>query len=152
MPERQSPNNKIVVAIINTSVELIEALEMAFQQAGFDTVWTTVPELKQGKTTLETIFSDKRPAVIVYDVALPYKENWDYLQNVRADSSVGDARFILTTTNKRALEDIIQTDSHTFEILGLIDKPFNLDDLLIAVKAAAKEVEEERSLQGEKQK
>lgn len=139
-------NEKSLVGIINTNIELIEALRYAIEQAGFATVTTTVYELKKGKTTLATVFGGKIPEVIVYDVALPYDDNWKFLQKVRNSADIGNARILITTTNKRALDDLIGHASHAFEITGVIGKPFDLDDLLQAVTFAAKEVRKERML------
>lgn len=137
---------KPVVAIINTSIELIEALSYAMQQVGYDTVTVTVYELKHKLKTLHDVFKIKRPHVIVYDVALPYQENWNFLQNMKGANEIEDAHVIITTTNKKALETLIGHKTQAFEITGVVGKPFDLDDILHAVDIACREVEKERAL------
>jgi hypothetical protein len=56
-----------------------------------------------------------RPAVIVYDVAPPYKENWNVLQLLCEIPQVADIPMVLTAVNKTALESVVgKTDA--FEI------------------------------------
>jgi len=68
--------------------------------------------------------------VIVYDIAPPYEENWQFLQLVKDAQQAQGRQFVLTTTNKAVLERLVgQTDA--IEIIG---KPFDLDEIVTAVK------------------
>ena len=146
MPTKSIRSRPIRVAIINTSVELIEALEIAMQEEGFITTSATVTDLKRHNTTLREVFESIEPDVIIYDVGIPYKENWEYLQKLRANPEIGNAQILITTTNKAALEKLIQKDSFAYEITGIFDKPFDLDTLLEAVRLAVKGVEGQKVL------
>lgn len=137
---------KPIVAVINTSIELIDALTYALQREGYEITAVTVYELKKGLKTLDKVFGTSKPHVIIYDVALPYQENWNFLQNLKGANEIGDARVIITTTNKKALETLIGEKTQAFEITGVVGKPFDLDDILQAVAIACKDVDKERSL------
>lgn len=140
---------KPLIFILNTSIELIEALETAFQMEGYDTVQEVVTHIKRNKKPLRNVLQGKQPDVMVYDVGLPYKENWEFLHKLRTAPEIVGTSVIITTTNKAALERLIEEDSHAFEITGVIGKPFDLDILLKAVAEAVKEVQYQRVLENE---
>lgn len=121
-----------VVAIVNTSEDIASFLSALLTAEGFRPVAAFVPDFRDGKRDLGAFLAEYQPAAIIWDIALPYDLNWAYFQTVR-NSPVGrDQRFVLTTTNKHALDDLVgPTPAH--EIVG---KPYDLDELLAAVHRA----------------
>ena len=72
------------------------------------------------------------PAVIVYDISPPYDANWRFLRLVRSAEPLQRREFVLTTTNKPALEQLVG-DTEALEIIG---KPYDLRRVIDAVRAA----------------
>jgi CheY-like chemotaxis protein len=122
-----------LIAIINTSVETIDMLRDLLEDEGFAVVATYVVRLKRGEQDLTSFFAEHRPQAVLYDIAIPYEENWDFLQQqVPPASGLAERQFVLTTTNKAALEHLVGPTA-ALEIIG---KPFDLEVLMLAVRRA----------------
>jgi CheY-like chemotaxis protein len=121
-----------VVAIFNSSEDVIQVLRQSLEAEGFPTVTAHVPDIKSGKEDLLAFLDHHDPAVIVYDVSVPYQENWTFLQLIRDTEAAGRRAFIVTTTNKRALEEIVGP-TNTTELIG---KPYDLEVIVRAVHQA----------------
>ena len=120
------------VAVINSNEDLIELLRIVLAQAGLDTVTAHVPDIKRGREDLLSFVAQHEPAVIVYDIVPPYDENWNFLRLLQDLQVMQGRRWVLTTTNKRALDELVG-DTGSFEILG---KPYDLDRVTTAVLKA----------------
>ncbi len=122
--------NRPLVAVVNTSEEIAELIQLVLQQEGIRTIVAYSTDFKRGRQDLGAFLRQYDPPVVVWDIAIPYAENWDFFQRVR-ESEVGQGRtFVLTTTNKRALDALVGP-TPTHELIG---KPFDLDDLVAAVR------------------
>ena len=118
-----------LLAIINTSPDVVELLRLAAEDTGYRTVVGCVPDFREGRQDLAAFLREHEPDAVLWDIALPYDVNWRYVQDVRARDIMRDCPLVLTTTNKRVLEELVgPTD--TFELIG---KPFDLDELFAAV-------------------
>jgi hypothetical protein len=69
-----------VVALINTAHESIELLQEVMAEAGFATVAAFVVEFKRGERDLRAFFAEHRPQAVIYDIAIPYVENWHFFR------------------------------------------------------------------------
>lgn len=128
MPERLP-----VVAVINTSPDTVELLRMLFEQSGFLVVTGLTYDIRDGRMNLEAFVRQHKPDVIVYDIAPPYDRNWAFFQHLRAADIFRSIPVVLTTTNKRSVRAFV---SDAPEIHELVGKPYDLDDILQAVRAA----------------
>ena len=120
------------VAVFNSSQDTVEILRFTFEAAGFQTVAGHVPDLKRGRTDFIDFIAQHDPVAVVIDISMPYLENWNFVRLLRDTESMRDRPIVLTTTNKRALEEMVgPTD--TIEIVG---KPYEPDTVLEAVRKA----------------
>ena len=118
------------VAIINSSEEIIETLQLLLDEAGYHTVGAHVLDFKKGKRDFVAFCQEQNPQVILFDIAPPYEENWKFLQLLRDTKEVEGRTLIMTTTNKVRLEQLVgPTDA-----LEIVGKPFDLDEIVRSVK------------------
>lgn len=123
------PEPAPMVAILNSSDDIVMLLRQLLDQEGYRTATAHVPHIKRGQEDLLAFLEQHDPLVIIYDIAPPYEENWNFFRLVQNTEAVKGRRFVLTTTNKRALEEQAgATDA--IEILG---KPYDLEEVLRAV-------------------
>jgi DNA-binding NarL/FixJ family response regulator len=123
---------KPTIAVFNSSDDTVELLRTALEAEGFQTVVGHIPEVKKGEIDLIDFINHHTPAVIVYDISPPYDANWRFLRLVRSSEPLQRREFVLTTTNKPALEQLVG-DTEAFEIIG---KPYDLRRVVDAVRAA----------------
>lgn len=121
-----------ILAVFNSSDDTVEMLRTALEADGLHTVSGHIGELKKGELDFVAFVEHHRPAVIVYDISLPYDTNWNFLKLVRSSLPAQSCRFILTTTNKPALDKLVG-ETEALEIIG---KPYDLDRVVAAVRAA----------------
>jgi CheY-like chemotaxis protein len=93
-----------IIAIFNTSSEVLEMVRDSLQQAGMQAVVAHIDDLKRGRLDMIQFVEEHKPDVIVYDVAPPYDTNWTFLRLMRNSKVMQGRAFVVTTTNKRALE------------------------------------------------
>jgi CheY-like chemotaxis protein len=72
------------------------------------------------------------PDAIVYDVAPPYDTNWTFLRLMRSSKVMQNRAFVVTTTNKKALDDLIGPS----DVVELLCKPYDLEQIVEAVNHA----------------
>ncbi len=119
-----------VVAVFNSSDDTVELLRTALEQQGLHTVAGSIPDLKKGEVDFIGFVEHHKPTVIVYDISVPYEPNWTFLRLVRSSERAKACRFVLTTTNKPALEALVG-ETETLEIIG---KPYDLQRVIEAVQ------------------
>src|SRR5438445_13893472 len=93
-----------LVAIFNSRDEVIEAIRSALENDGFETVTARLAEIQNGTLDLVAFIKVHAPDVIVYDLPRPYEAHWNFLRLMKETTSLKDRMWILTTTDKEALE------------------------------------------------
>src|SRR4051794_24098297 len=94
-----------VIAVINSNDDLVQLLRDELARAGFTVVTAHVREFKSGHEDFSAFLSGHKPDVVVYDISVPYEENWSFFQNVRSVPEAQDRHVVVTTVNKRVLEE-----------------------------------------------
>lgn len=121
-----------LVAIIQTNEEIAELVQLMLQTHGIRTVVAFATDFKRGRQDLDTFLRHTDPAVLVWDIAIPYDENWAFFEQMRQSTAGAGRRYVVTTTNKRALATVVG-ETEAREIIG---KPYDLEDLVAAVRRA----------------
>lgn len=125
---------KPTVAIINSSEEIMEGLQVLLTEEGYPSVSGHVVNFKRGKADFIQFLKKNDPKVIIFDISPPYEENYIFFNLLRNLKQCEDISFILTTTNKRVLEELIGP-TNAIEIVG---KPYDLKQIVHAVDETAK--------------
>ena|SRR5215211_8126699 len=129
MPPPLPPLPAPLVACVNSSEDLVWLLAEYFREEGFRAV-TQVSSSHTDPTRLLTFLRDLQPDACLYAISPPYEAGWAEFQRLTA--AVPALPFVLTTTNKPALDALVgPTDA-----LEIIGKPYDLDQLVAAVRRA----------------
>jgi two-component system response regulator (stage 0 sporulation protein F) len=131
--ERNAPG-RVAVAILNTNDDMLRLLQSMVEAAGFTSVGAHVDEVGRSADTLQEFLRRHDPQVVLYDVSPPYAENWATFVWVRdAELSRGPSRrFLVTTTNKQALEERVgPTDA-----IELVGERVDRDAIVAAIRRA----------------
>jgi len=121
-----------VVAVFNTSPDIIDLLRFVFEHAGFVTICAMTFHLRDGSTSLDEFVTQHQPDVVVYDIAPPYEENRRLLEHMANTPALRDRPMVLTTTNAVHVRKLAG-DRQLFEIIG---KPYDLEQIVNAVRKA----------------
>jgi DNA-binding response OmpR family regulator len=128
-------SSPVVVAVINSTPDIVDMLRIAIEKAGFVVVTGLTFEIREGHVDLEHFIEQHQPTVIVYDIAPPYDANWQLFQHVAAMPVMKGRQFVLTSTNRAHVERIATPRQEIHEIVG---KPFDLGEIVTAVKEASR--------------
>ena len=130
------PRKPLVIAIFNTSSDLVDLVRRAFEPAGIVVVSLLTRQIREGGVDLKNFLSHHDPDVVVYDIAPPYDANWAMFKHIRSLDTMKDRKIVLTSMNKKHVEKLAGRDVTIYEIVG---KPYDLNRLVRAVKEAARE-------------
>jgi DNA-binding response OmpR family regulator len=125
---------KQVVALFNASDDTVEMVQRMLDASGFDClVGCHFADLKKGIIDFARYLGKHEPEVVIFDISPPYQENWDFFKTLRNVKAMEGRGLVLTTTNKKRLDETAGKDSEAFEIVG---KPYDLDQIKIAIHVA----------------
>lgn len=127
-------NQKPTIAVINSSEEIIEGLQVLLTEEGYPSVSGHVVSFKKGKEDFIKFLKQNNPQAIIIDIAPPYEENWNFFNLLRNLKQSEGRAFVITTTNKKVLEDLVGP-TKAFEIVG---KPFDLKEIVNAIDESVK--------------
>ena len=127
----RTPRAGFVVAVVNTNDDLVSVIRDALIGEGFNVVTAHIRDIKAGRHDFSAFLREHDPAIVIYDLAIPYEDNWTFLQTLRQVREAQNRRFILTTVNKRVLEQRIGRQD-VIELQG--GRADDLDPLLDHVK------------------
>ena len=98
------PKTSRRVAIINSRSEFIEALRASLETNGFKTAGAHLADIQDGTLDLLSFVEHHKPELIVYDLPRPHERHWNFLRLLKDTESLKRITWVLTTTDKQALE------------------------------------------------
>ncbi len=121
-----------MIAVFNSSDDVVALLRETLQEEGFVVVTAHVPDIKAGREDVLAFLQRYDPRVVIYDISPPYAENWTFFRLLQDTDAARGRRFILTTTNLRALAEAVG-ETKAIELIG---KPYDLGEIVKAVRHA----------------
>jgi CheY-like chemotaxis protein len=121
------------VVVLNSSQDTIDLLKVVLEEKGFAVASAHVASIKSGEIDVLDFVDKHSPDVIVYDVALPYEENWKFLRLLQSSAPLRDIRWVITTTHKKHLEELVKDCGEVYEVVG---KPYDLEQIVGAIRSA----------------
>jgi CheY-like chemotaxis protein len=122
--------SKATVAVFNASQDTVDMLVVFFEHCGYRAVGEPWPAREPlGAEAVRAFVAHHRPDVIVFDISFPYDHNWQRCREFHDFHDTGQVPVVLTTTNVRALTEIVGPTG-AMEIVG---KPYDLERLAEAV-------------------
>src|SRR5689334_13522986 len=106
-----------VIAIVNTNDDLVLALRSRLLDEGYEIAIAHIRDIKTGRTDFATFIRAHRPAAVIYDIAIPYEDNWTFFNTLRSLPVCKGQTFVVTTVNKRVLEDRVGR-TNAIELVG----------------------------------
>src|SRR5579871_6333782 len=94
------PSSAPLIAVMNSSADLVRILQTALEDDGFRTV-SLVSTIAGGATGPLAFLREHEPTAAVYSISPPYRESWAILQEIRQRWQ--DGYYVITTTNIGAL-------------------------------------------------
>jgi CheY-like chemotaxis protein len=124
-----------VVALVNSSRELVELLKVSLEQAGLLVVTVLSHQIRNGSVDVDAFVRQHNPQVIVYDIAPPYDSDWALLEHIRSFQALEHCKFVLTSPNVAHVRGLVGRDERVYEIIG---KPHDIGEFVGAVLQAVK--------------
>jgi CheY-like chemotaxis protein len=118
------------VSIFNSRPDFIEALRGALERDGFAASSAHLADIQSGALDLLGFVQKHQPELVVYDLPRPYETHWNILRLLKDMRCLRDVVWVLTTTDKRALEAAVDASGVVEIIFG---EPYGVDDVVVAV-------------------
>ena len=128
-----TPRPSLRIVVLNDSAETIGTIGKWLEIHGHSVFSARVPEFRRADEDLELFILKDQPHVMVYDVAMPYVANWDFVELIKLWDVAQGMPIVVTTPNRAALLSIIPEATEAIEIVG---QPDDLNLLLQTVVQA----------------
>lgn len=124
------------VAIFNSRSDFIAALCAALEADGFEAVGAHLADIQSGALDLVAFVDQHQPDAIVYDLPRPYESHWNFLRLLKETDSLKGRTWVLTTTDKEALEAAVGASGVIEIIFG---EPYGVADVVAGLRRALRD-------------
>jgi DNA-binding NarL/FixJ family response regulator len=131
----REPSPSPVVALINTSPDVIDMLRTVLERAGMVVVSAFTHDIRDGRVDFQNFMRVHEPDVVVYDIAPPYDANWNLFLHLCRSRVMRSRQFVITSTNAEHVESLAGSHQQVYEVVG---KSVDLDRVVQAVKEATR--------------
>lgn len=119
----------LTLLLLNSQADTIDLLEDWFGAHGAVVHHARSLELCRDLNEAALLTELIRPHVILFDLSIPYRQSWECFQRLTAAGIFGNVPIVLTTTNRRALDELVgPTDA--FEVIGTSRDLSKLQELI----------------------
>ena len=101
---------------------------------GYLVIHAHIRDIKAGREDFPAFLATHDPQVVIFDIAIPYEDNWTFFQTLCKLPEARGRRFVVTTVNKRAFEKAVGPTDAVELIGGLAD---DLQPLVETVRGLA---------------
>jgi CheY-like chemotaxis protein len=122
----------VIVAVLNNDPDMIDMLATWLETHGMRAVCGGLRDFRRGHEDVAAFITRHQPTAILFDISAPYASNWDYLAALRLLPESRALPFIVTTTNKGALDKAVGPND-AIEVTGT---PADLEQVTNAVRTA----------------
>jgi DNA-binding NarL/FixJ family response regulator len=126
------PSTEPTVAIVESSADIADLLCDVLRIADFTPVSGPVLDQPYDRATLDTFLAALDPSVVVWDIGIPYVEQWRAFQDIRSSDVLQRRGVVLTTTDKEAVAALAGSGLTP----TIIEKPYFPDQIVDAVRCA----------------
>ena len=121
------------IVVLNSSQDTIDLLKVVLEEQGYAVATAHTSSIRNGELDVLEFVEKHSPDVIVYDVALPYEENWKFLRLLQSSEPLKQLQWVITTTHKKRLQELVSETGEVYEVVG---KPYDLGQITSAIKTA----------------
>jgi len=120
---------RITILLLNSQPDFITLLSDWFGGLGASVHHVRSLDLCHHLEDSKQLLGTIRPDVVLFDLSIPYEQNWQCFKYLSEIALFGPTPLILTTTNRRAVDQIIgSTDA--FEVIGTPHDLWHLQELV----------------------
>lgn len=122
-----------LVCLCNASLEVLHLLRQVLEQSEIRTVIFYMAEIYADSKDFVQFVKAHNPDLVIFDVPIPYEDNWRRFDQLREDHALDDVSFLVTSTSPETVKGMAKKDKRDV-VDVVVGKPFDLDDLLNAVQ------------------
>jgi hypothetical protein len=119
------------VAVFNGRQEFIDKVCVGLHDVGYVTSSAHLKTIQSGALDLVAFIALHKPELIVYDLPRPYESHWNFLRLLQETKSLRGVIWVLTTTDKKAVE-AAEGASDIIEVI--FGEPYGVGDVIDAVR------------------
>ncbi len=110
--------------VVDDDPDILTALSMTLQTEGYG-----VHACRHGREALDALEGGLRPQAILLDLMMPVMNGFELLQVLKSDARWEDIPVVVLSANRGYSRD-------NLGVLGMLRKPFELEELFAALTAA----------------